>query len=288
MAKALHTSVALFSLLFSYSAISEPLFWKASKGEREYVILGSVHMGKPDMYPLPSYIMNYLNDSDGLVTEVKLSESANPSLMNSEVPVTQDVLDPQQRQKLAQINNQLGYAPNAFLTAPAWQTAITLQMTQFSKLGFQQDLGIDTYITKQAERMNKPVYGLETVDFQLSLFTEDPNTGQLLLTDTIENWAENEKISQCLAKSWQAGDPVRLEALSKESEIDDQLSEQFIFQRNRDWTQKLDSATFLTKGRYLVVVGALHLVGEQSLIALLSKKGYAVSQISKTEPVTCI
>ncbi len=75
--------------------------------------------------------------------------------------------------------------------------------------------------------------------------------------------------------------------ISSESEIENLITEQFIYQRNQDWANKLNSISFLPDGRYLVVVGALHLVGQQNLLSLLSQKGFKVSQQSQSQQITC-
>lgn len=287
MSKTIQTSMALLALIISQAAWSEPLYWKATKGDKEYLILGSVHMGIPEMYPMPETVMDYLTNSDGLITEITLSENANANLPLNSPILTQDAINKTQLKRLEDISIELGFTATSFIDRPAWQTAITLQLAQFAQLGFRQDLGIDLYFTQQAEQNGIPIIGLETMAFQLGLFTENDHISKMLLVDTVENWQQNKAMSQCLATSWQAGDVKQLEALSIESEISQSISEKFIYQRNRDWVKKLTSNTFLKDGRYLVVVGALHLIGEQNVISLLEKQGFQTHQLSKSERVDC-
>lgn len=285
MSTVIKTSLTLLSLLLSYSVAAEPLYFKAIKGDKELMILGSIHMGNEQMYPLPNAITTFLQNSDAVITEIKLSDET-PSL-NIDAKSTNEVLNDEQKKQLEEINRQLGFGPKAFLTTPAWQTALTLQISQFSKMGFSQQLGIDTYITKQATNLNKTILSLESIEFQLGLFTNDPEVSQLLLTDTIENWQENVKVSECLVQSWQAGNKQQLAELALQSAIGEELGDQFIYQRNRDWADKLNTGSFIADGHYLVVVGALHLVGEDNLIELLSEKGFTVSQLSKESNIDC-
>jgi len=286
MSPAFTTSLTLLTIMLSYAASAEPLYFKAIKGDKELMILGSIHMGNQDMYPLPEPITTFLEYSDALITEIKLTDQA-PNL-NIDAQSTDDVLNEEQKIQLETINQQLGFNSNAFLTHPAWQTALTLQVTQFIKMGFSQELGIDAYITEQAIRFNKKILGLETVAFQLGLFTSDPNISQQLLTDTIENWQDNVRMNECLAKNWQAGNKQQLTKLADQSTITDELGEHFIYQRNQNWAEKLDLNTFIPKGQYLVVVGALHLIGEKSLLTQLSDRGFNVTQLSKEDPIHCL
>lgn len=280
------TSLTLLSMLLSYSAAAEPLYFKATKGDKELMILGSIHMGNSQMYPLPEAITAFLQSSDAVITEIKLTNET-PTL-SIETQSTDEVLNEKQKDQLREINRQLGFNPQAFLTSPAWQTAITLQISQFTKMGFSQQLGIDTYITEQATILDKTILALESIEFQLGLFTNDPEVSQLLLTDTIDNWQENVKVSECLVQSWYAGNKQQLAELTIQSAIGDELGDQFIYQRNHDWASKLDSHSFIDEGNFLVVVGALHLVGKENLLTLLSEKGFSVTQLSKESPIDCL
>ncbi|WP_413283967.1 TraB/GumN family protein [Vibrio sp. MA40-2] len=280
------TSITLLSLLLSYTVAAEPLFFQAKKEDKELMILGSIHIGHPKMYPLPEAINDFLKTSDAIITEMKLTD--NIPTMPTGTILTNQVLDKQQLLKLEEINQQLSFNPKAFLNKPAWQTAMTLQISQFIKMGFSQDLGTDHYITEQATMLDKPILGLESAKFQLSLFTDDPKTGELMLTDTIDNWTEHQEVSQCLAQNWQAGNKEKLTEFLSKNSLDEALNDQFIYQRNHVWADKLTSNSFINDGKYLVVVGALHLVGKDNLITLLSEKGFEVTQLSKEQSLDCL
>lgn len=259
----------------------------ASKNNQQLMLLGSMHMGKEDMYPLPEQVMTFLQQSDAVITEVDLtdqSQQAEPDLEHPE-QYTKQILSAKQQAILKEISTELTLSDQVLLNLPAWQTAITLQVAQFKQMGFSQHLGVDSYITEQAKQLNKKIIGLESIAFQLELFNE-PEISRTLLTDTIDNWQANADISRCLAKSWSAGNAKKLAEVAEISELDQEANQAFISDRNRDWADKLDSS-FIGQGRYLVVVGALHLVGENSLIALLKSRGYSVTQLSKEKPVKC-
>ncbi|MDV7104087.1 TraB/GumN family protein [Vibrio sp. TH_r3] len=285
MNTAVTTSITLLSLLLSYTVAAEPLFFQAKKGDKQLMILGSIHIGHPKMYPLPEAIHNFLQSSDAIITEMKLTDGI-PTIPTDAI-LTNQVLDKQQLLKLEEINQQLNFNPKAFVNKPAWQTAMTLQISQFIKMGFSQELGTDHYITEQATLLDKPILGLESAQFQLSLFTDDPKTGELMLTDTIDNWTEHQEVSQCLAQNWQAGNKEKLAEFLLQNSLNEALNDEFIYKRNHAWANKLTSNSFISDGKYLVVVGALHLVGKDNLINLLSEKGFEIIQLSQEQPLDC-
>jgi uncharacterized protein YbaP (TraB family) len=82
-----------------------------------------------------------------------------------------------------------------------------------------------------------------------------------------------------MVTAWRAGE---LETLSAEllDEFDEfpGLYETLVTKRNTAWVPQLER--MLTDGRrYLVVVGALHLVGPDSVIELLEKRGHAIERL---------
>ena len=74
------------------TAMAEPLFWQAKKGQLEFIIFGSVHAGDKSMYPLPEPINDALKRSDGLILEADLKQSAGLKYPSTTI-TTADVLD---------------------------------------------------------------------------------------------------------------------------------------------------------------------------------------------------
>ncbi|PWI35154.1 TraB/GumN family protein [Vibrio albus] len=287
MCKKITASLFLCSLFFIQNALAEPLYWKAEKGAHELLIFGSIHMGTPDMYPLPETIIDHLHHSQALITEINLSDVADPQFYTT-TEMTRDILNEQQKKRLSDIADELSLPVPMLLDRPSWQSALALQITQFVQLGFSPDYGIDQHLTNLALGKDISILGLETAGYQLQLFSQDNRTGRVLLIDTLNHWERNKKINRCLLETWKAGNSHQLLQLADESEIETELTERFIYTRNQNWAEKLDDPAFLTKpGKYTVAVGAMHLVGPQNLIDLLRKKGFSINRLSKSEPVDC-
>jgi uncharacterized protein YbaP (TraB family) len=56
-------------------AISSPDFWLAERGDQKLWLLGSIHVGHEDMYPLPSVIMRCWQQAETLIVETDLNQS---------------------------------------------------------------------------------------------------------------------------------------------------------------------------------------------------------------------
>jgi uncharacterized protein YbaP (TraB family) len=57
------------------------------------------------------------------------------------------------------------------------------------------------------------------------------------------------------------------------------LYQSLVVERNRNWAEQLSAMATGSNHSALVVVGTLHLVGDDSLVALLRKRGFTVSRL---------
>ena len=81
-------------------------------------------------------------------------------------------------------------------------------------------------------------------------------------------------------KAWRAGDTEQLDTLVVDTFKRESPSsyEDVFIKRNQDWLPQIE-AMFGDDDLEFVLVGAGHLVGEDSVIALLEAKGYTIEQM---------
>jgi uncharacterized protein YbaP (TraB family) len=161
-----------------------------------------------------------------------------------------------------------------------WFLAVTLLDQGLRKWGFQAERGIEQYVLARAQRTGKEIGGLETLEFQIGIFDSlSRQSQQAMLEQTLAELDEAETALRAMVEAWRDGE---LESLSAEL-LDDfdefpGLYETLVLTRNRSWVPALER--MLTDGqRHLVVVGALHLVGDDSVIELLQARGHAVERL---------
>ncbi len=85
---------------------------------------------------------------------------------------------------------------------------------------------------------------------------------------------------QAMKAAWREGDNDRLEEVAlKPMEKDfPVMTDRFVEDRNDAWLPKIE-AMLRTEEVELVLVGALHLVGEEGLLEQLKGKGYTVENL---------
>jgi uncharacterized protein YbaP (TraB family) len=171
-----------------------------------------------------------------------------------------------------------------------WAAALILTQYALTRTGFDPALGIDMQITDRARADGKAIEGLETVIDQLSVFDSCSYEEQTrFLLDSADDAPKLNEDLQDLIDAWRRGDLRALQkAFAEERAKSPQLYDALLGARNRQWLPKIEA--LLEQDRdYLVVVGALHYVGPDGLLALLSKDGHkpvAVPAAKKTKKKT--
>ncbi|RSD31628.1 TraB/GumN family protein [Vibrio pectenicida] len=280
--------LSIFLITFPLSSIAEPLFWQVEKGNMRYIIFGSVHVGDKSMYPLPKAITDALSSSSGLIVEADIRKMQDVSYPEITM-VTKNVLDTKQQETLRGLASLFNIDAKQLLESPPWATALALQMKQFEYLGYQASHGIDTHLMYKATAQNIPVFSLESLQFQIDLLTGQKDSGKELLLSALDEFDRSEDLTKCLIASWKAGDLQKLNQFSTLTEMSPELENAFISQRNLNWAEQLAKPNWSKKSKatYLVVVGTLHLIGENNLLTLLKAKGFKVTQKSKSHAANC-
>ena len=162
-----------------------------------------------------------------------------------------------------------------------WGLALLLTQAGFARQGYTSAAGVEQQLTERARRDGKPISGLETAAMQIALLDGlDMNVQRQMLDLTLEEVQEMPQMLDELEDAWRAGDRQRLEALLLEGYRQmPELYTALLVERNRRWVSQIRAWPTTSPPR-LVLVGALHLVGEQGLPALLQRAGYTVQRLT--------
>ncbi|GEM76815.1 TraB/GumN family protein [Vibrio sagamiensis] len=279
---------ALILLLITHTAHAQPQHWLAKKGKTELMIIGSIHVGDDSMYPLPTNVTAFLKNSDGLIVEADIRDANNITPPKPRL-LARQVLDKKQRAHLKAIASEFGLNEENLLDSPPWSAALTIEVLLVNKLGYQSEQGIDMHLIELAEQNDVPLLPLETVQFQLDLIANQHDGGKELLLASMEDFRNGQSLVKCLINSWKNGDLKTIENITQHQETCDEFNDAFLYTRNRDWANKIDSGKIFSKkdGHYTLVVGSLHLIGKDNLIDLLKQRGFHIQPLGKTVPTVC-
>jgi len=261
--------------------------WKATKGASAVYLVGSVHMLTSDFYPLAPSLESAFKDSDLLIEEADLNEMLSPTtqfamLSKGMLPAGQTIDKVVSPATMALINQHLGggLPLEALQQFKPWFLAMTLEAMEWQAAGFDASLGLDKHFFDRAQSEGKTTQGLETTDFQISLFdgmTKDQQ--ERFLAETLKSVDDEKSAVGKLTSAWRAGDAATIERLvMADVKSDPVVYDRLLVSRNRAWLPKIE-ALFSRPRHAFVVVGAAHLVGPDGLVSMLRAKGYQVVQL---------
>jgi len=290
--KARRIGIALLLLLpvLTGAAAEKSFLWELKTPAGNCYLLGSVHVLKQEYYPLRPVIETAFAGCEALAVEVDLSpEKIMPAGMKmldqgmcKGEETIKDHLTPEAYTEAEKAMKAMGLDISGFLKFKPWMLASLIQQKELGELGFDANYGIDLYFLKQAAG-KKEILELEGVDFQLGLFaglTKEESSGFLLST-----LLEVEKMGEAtdvIIRAWLAGDT---EAMAK-IVLDDIKStpellpffKKLVDDRNRRMADRIVEYIDARK-KFFVVVGAMHLIGEQGIVRLLHDRGFFLRQL---------
>jgi len=270
-------------------ACADPAAWRVTgPNGAEITLLGSMHVLRPSDHPLPASLDELVERADLIVMEVDIDDidvAAQQRLilekaMLPQGTVLEDVVDEEAYRLVEQHMRELGVDLAQLERFEPWFLAITVLELGMRKIGFQAERGVEQYVLGRAQAAGKEIVGLETLEFQIGLFDAlPPEQQQALLEQTLGELDEGAAVLGEMVAAWRDGE---LESLSAEllDEFDQfpGLYETIVTKRNSAWVPTLEQ--MLADGhRRLVVVGALHLVGPDSVIEQLRKRGHDVERL---------
>jgi len=270
-------------------ASADPAAWRMTgRNGAEITLLGSMHVMRPSDHPLPSSIDALVERADLIVMEVDIDDidaAAQQRLiletaMLPQGTVLADVVDEEAYLLVEQQMRELGVDLAQLERFEPWFLAITVLELGMRKIGFQAERGVEQYLLGRARAAGKEIVGLETLEFQIGLFDAlPPEQQQALLEQTLGELDEGAAVLGEMVAAWRDGELERLSAeLLDEFDQFPGLYEKIVTKRNSAWVPALER--MLADGRRrLVVVGALHLVGPDSVIDQLRERGHDVERL---------
>lgn len=272
------------------AAGQKSILWSVLSETATVYLLGSIHVAKPEIYPLRPSIEAAFDRSDTLVVEINPAEFDAARLQSlfmeyGTYPPAEALDRKISKETYALVEKKFqdaGVSMSPLNRFKPWVLAVMLQAVELQRLGFDKRYGIDEHFLARAQR-KKQITAFETVEYQIGLFSSfSDRLQELFLRYTVADLNLLADQMDAVMKGWQAGDSSAMEALIFQSVREEPeltpIYEKLIYQRNVQMASDIE-AFLKTKNRYFVVVGAGHLVGRGSIVDLLRKKGHVVEQM---------
>ena len=172
---------------------ADPAIWVVKDPDTTIYLFGTFHAldGKSDWFN--DEVKAAFDQSSEVVLEVPPMEdkaALQPVIMKYAIDASgkplSEKLSPGAKEKYTKVLAELGAPPTAFDKFRPFFAALTVIMAGAQKLGMTGEKGAEAILTKAAKDGKKPISGLETVDYQMSLFANLSEADQIkMLEETL-------------------------------------------------------------------------------------------------------
>lgn len=262
--------------------------WRVEKDGRHLYLAGTIHLLREKDYPLPAVFDQAYADSAKLVFELPpgteedgavVAQMRQLGMYQGDEELAQ-YISPATMKKVLKWSASKGFPAASVKKFRPWFLALTIAATEYQALGADSSRGVDAHFEARAKADGKPGTGLETVEFQLGIFSKlNARLQENLLEQTFTESQTLPKDFEELIQAWRSGDGDKLQAfLFRDADKYPELLEEFLLKRNKAWI-----APILKHLRgaetTLVLVGAGHLGGKGGVLDLLRAKGCVITQV---------
>lgn len=276
---------------------AQGICYRIGGGKNDMVILGSIHVGSPEMEPFGAHILQSMQEADTFVFECD-SGSQETTLLAQQMMTDPEGdlekrLSPETWQLLEQACQKAGFRPDALRSYKPWAvTSMLATSAAANEMGARSSrhaasLGVEETVEKHAG--GKQILYLESALSQFEVMDGFSSALQEALLaqgcDAVLEPKENTQLANW-PRWWHSGNAQAfaeeyLQDQSLQAELMSEYHSALVTNRNRAMADRL--CTMLEGDEphsYFVTVGLMHLVlPEDSILTLLRQSGYTVEQL---------
>jgi len=290
--------IALLALLaspvFADQSGHPVTMWQVHGASNSVYVLGSIHLLRPEDYPLPTVLDTAYDDAEVLIMEVDMDD-LDPFATQAAFTSYGVLQDDRTLRDLmgADLYKQATAAAEAIdipldmlsKTEP-WYAAMTVEIMMLSRIGFNPTLGVEMYMMSKATSDEKRIDGFETVEEQIQFLDGMSLQAQRdMLMSTLTDSAKLGDLMDGLIDAWRHGDTDFLEdGILDDLAKHEELNKTLVTDRNARWVERIEDLLD-DEDDYLIIVGALHLVGDDGVPMQLQRNGHDIRQLSERPTV---
>ena len=271
--------------------------WVVEDEDTKIYLLGSIHLGIPDLYPFNAKLTNAFDESEGLFLEANiLDPEGNAYSMEkatySDGQTLQQSISQETYTKLQKVADKIGLSMEELNVYKPWVISNNLSlytMTMDDAFGLSAaemaNYGIDTQFLLSAMLKQKPIYELEGMKAQIDMMDGLSPESQEESLDAIldfilepgDNTNEGVALLDSWFDSWKRGDVEAFIESFVAMEGEQTEFDQMLFgKRDEEMAKKIVSVLENQAGTYFLVVGAGHFIVDKNIRYHLEQSGYDV------------
>lgn len=267
--------------------------WEIRKGQQSSLLFGTIHVGRPEFYPLPASRLDHLKRFDVLVLEADVTDVTRAvtatqkyAMYADGVPGLDTRLSPELRKRAEAVITRNQLDPTPMMRMKPWMLGTVFALFEAAQAGYMPALSAEAYLTRLAKNEGASILEFEGIEQQFELFENASWATQVAFLEeaikAVETRAARREINR-IAQAWETADRDALERLLAEMRAQSSQGARFtvdtiLLSRHDAMVRKIESLMASGK-RCVFAVGALHTVGPQGLVALLRARGYTVNEL---------
>jgi uncharacterized protein YbaP (TraB family) len=279
-------AAALLLALTGCAGSPGPAHWRLKDSDSDITLFGTVHLLPPDLKWRSAAVDQAFAEADTVYFETQTDAAAQTRIAalvktlgeNKPGVTLQSLLPPSDQRDLAAVCVRVKVNCARLGGARPWLAAVQLSVAFVLAQGQATDAGVEHVLEVEAQNAGKTRRYFETSEQQLNFFATLPLDVEIgFLRATLKEILQNSKDTDAMNKAWARGDTKTLEGYLDEMtrEAGPEIYAALIRDRNKAWAEEIDTM-MKGKGKVFVAVGAAHLLGPDSVPALLRAKGYKV------------
>lgn len=280
--------IAAGCILSASSSFADTSLFEVTNKKGETVYLGgTIHLMRPIDFPLPDEYQQTFDKTDVLVLEADLQKASSPEfglqmmqlMMYKDGKNLSSDLRPEVWKELQDYAATNQIPIGQYMQFKPFMACLLMMIQEGQKKGLTP--GVDAYFLQQAKMLQKKTGELESLDevlaFMETMNHQDPNQ---MVISTIRDLKKMDELMVTLTKSWREGELslIEKEMLNPMKKEFPETYKVMVLDRNNKWMEKIQ-AMFATPEKEMILVGSLHLVGDDGLLKQLKAKGYKITPV---------
>lgn len=272
------------------SALAQPAMWAVRDADSTLYMLGTVHLLRPETQWRTTTLDKAIAEAEELWLELPTTDAA--AMAVEMMPLVaryglspgkrlSDVLTREEMKTLDEAAKLAGLSASQLNMFRPWFAALTISNAAVMRAGYDPLSGVDSKIEALfLERGIKPK-GLETAELQIRVFAGmTPEQELRYLRETMEEYGDAPIELDAMVDQWARADLPALEAMfvSEMKTEEPDLYAALLTNRNASWVSQIEGI-LAGKGVSFMAVGAGHLIGPDSVIAMLEARGVTAERV---------
>jgi uncharacterized protein YbaP (TraB family) len=285
--KFIRLALIIFSLISSLTSTAATSIWQVSNGKNTVYLGGTFHMLNPSDYPLPKEFLDIYDKVEWLVFETDITQLETDEFQQKFIKamtltngqILTDQLSPQAYAGLIRYaaKNNIDTGPLQHLRPQ--MIALIISLKALRKFGLTAK-GVDSFMGAKALSDEKTITELESTDEQIHyIATMGEGNESALILQTLDDIKDLANDLTIMKDAWRSGNSKALfeTGIKPMMESYPKVYQSLLVDRNNNWLPKIERLIEQPQEKF-ILVGALHLIGENGLLQQLKNRGYQVQR----------